>query len=116
MSQVVIDMILPIKKKWFDMIRSGEKKEEYRKMSHYYGSRLNRIIGTASLSEVLFEHAKSEPYVVLFRNGYSRQSPSFIAEVTVHKGYGKEEWGAVQGEEYYVFDILAMEEEMESNR
>ena len=28
-------LILPIKKKWFDMIVSGEKKEEYREIKHY---------------------------------------------------------------------------------
>ena len=32
--------ILPIKKKWFDMILSGEKKEEYREIKPYYRSRL----------------------------------------------------------------------------
>lgn len=29
-------LILPIKKKWFDMILSGEKKEEYREIKEYY--------------------------------------------------------------------------------
>ena len=33
-------LILPIKKKWFDMILSGEKKEEYREIKPYYDSRL----------------------------------------------------------------------------
>lgn len=27
-------LILPIKKKFFDMIKSGEKKEEYREIKH----------------------------------------------------------------------------------
>lgn len=27
-------LTLPIKKKWFDMIVSGEKKEEYRETNH----------------------------------------------------------------------------------
>jgi len=29
-------LTLPIKKKWFDMIASGEKKEEYREIKEYY--------------------------------------------------------------------------------
>lgn len=37
-------MILPIKKKWFDMIRSGEKKEEYREIKPYYDSRFRSRI------------------------------------------------------------------------
>lgn len=36
-------MILPIKKKWFDMILSGEKKEEYREIKDYYFSRFQRL-------------------------------------------------------------------------
>lgn len=28
-------LILPIKKKWFDMIASGQKKEEYREVKEY---------------------------------------------------------------------------------
>ena len=33
-------LTLPIKRKWFDMILSGEKKEEYREIKPYYESRL----------------------------------------------------------------------------
>lgn len=32
-------LTLPIKKKWFDMILSGEKKEEYRKIKPYWTKR-----------------------------------------------------------------------------
>lgn len=32
-------LTLPIKKKWFDMILSGEKKEEYREHNDYYFTR-----------------------------------------------------------------------------
>lgn len=37
-------LVLPIKKKWFDMILSGEKKEEYREIKPYYDSRLNKEV------------------------------------------------------------------------
>lgn len=33
-------IILTIKKRWFDMIKSGEKKEEYRDIRPFYDSRL----------------------------------------------------------------------------
>ena len=36
-------LILPIKKKWFDMILSGEKTEEYRKIDGYYMVRFSNI-------------------------------------------------------------------------
>ena len=34
-------LTLPIKKKWFDMILSGEKKEEYREIKPYYEKRFS---------------------------------------------------------------------------
>lgn len=36
-------LTLPIKKKWFDMIFSGDKKEEYRKLSEYYATRFRKL-------------------------------------------------------------------------
>lgn len=32
-------LTLPIKKKWFDMIKTREKKEEYREIKPYYTTR-----------------------------------------------------------------------------
>ena len=34
-------LILPIKKQWYDMILSGEKKEEYREIKPYYEKRFS---------------------------------------------------------------------------
>jgi len=34
---------LNLKKKWFDMIASGEKKEEYREMKKYWIKRMTNI-------------------------------------------------------------------------
>lgn len=36
-------LTLPIKKKWFDMIVAGEKKEEYREIKPYYDSRFKKL-------------------------------------------------------------------------
>lgn len=33
-------LVLPIKKKWFYMIASGQKKEEYREVKEYWTKRL----------------------------------------------------------------------------
>ena len=60
-------LTLPIKKKWFDMIKSGEKKEEYREITPYYNSRLGvRLIiqelingsNAKFISNVMFEYSK----------------------------------------------------------
>ena len=34
---------LPLKKKWFDMIKSGQKKEEYREITPYWISRFLKV-------------------------------------------------------------------------
>lgn len=36
-------LILPIKGKWFNMILSGDKREEYREIKPYYTTRFKKI-------------------------------------------------------------------------
>jgi len=38
-------LVLPIKKKWYDMILAGEKTEEYREIKSYYDSRFESVFG-----------------------------------------------------------------------
>lgn len=93
-------LTLPIKKKWFDMILDGEKTEEYRDITKYYISRLARYI-----SKPFMPDEDKERLFVVFRNGYRKDSPSFVVRCTVRIGKGKTEWGAEKGEEYFVLDI-----------
>jgi hypothetical protein len=93
-------LTLPIKKKWFDMIKSGEKKEEYREIKPYYDSRFLKSI----------EDKRPHTNIILFRNGYGKNKPTLKCEVIISKGYGKEEWGAEPNKMYYVLRILDMEE------
>lgn len=101
-------IVLPIKKKWFDMISSGEKKEEYREIKRYWDVRFLKQIG---LHESKFEDAKKlleeQPrgVIVTFRNGYSKDSPEIDVRCLLSIGQGKEEWGAEVGKKYYVLRI-----------
>lgn len=90
-------LTLPIKKRWFDMILSGEKKEEYREVKPYYERRFNSLF--------LFVGSNEYREQICFRNGYSAKSNSFIAECSLHKGNGKIEWGAEQDIEYFILTI-----------
>lgn len=92
-------LTLPIKKKWFDMIKSGEKKEEYREIKQYYKARF-ATLGVGDNSK----------YYILFRNGYSKNSPSIKCEVEINQGIGNPEWGAEPSKMYYVLKILSVEE------
>ena len=91
-------LTLPIKKKWFDMILSGEKKEEYREIKPYYTKRFQNLWK----GSLIGGDAERD---VLFRNGYSKNSPSFVAIVTLDTGKGKKEWGAECGVDYYRLHI-----------
>lgn len=100
-------LTLTIKKKWFDMICSGEKKEEYREISRYYASRFAPYLGW----EIINGQEKKKEFLCRLRNGYDVTSPSAVVRCTVSSGTGKPEWGAELGKRYYVLKILGFETE-----
>ena len=59
---------LPMKKKWFDMVASGEKKEEYRLASDHWLERIN--------APLIYDILVGNTVVVCFRNGYSKNAPT----------------------------------------
>ena len=110
-------LTLPIKKQWYDMLLSGEKKEEYREIKPYYTKRFRRITAPPHLDradsgdEIWLEACRAgrysdAPFEVLFRNGYSSDSPSFSANVCIRTGTGNTKWGAEEGNEYYILTII----------
>lgn len=96
-------LILPIKKKWFDMIASGEKKEEYRDIKPYYRTRFDNMMGSDIKID---EKLDAVTFLIVFRNGYSENSPSLTCRCKLRTGQGKEEWGAEPNKEYYILDII----------
>lgn len=100
-------LTLPIKKKWFDMILSGEKTEEYREIKPYWEKRFENVFS--------FVPWDGDPIVwnaqeVVFRNGYGNNVPSFTALCILDISTGKEEWGAEHGKQYFVLKILEIKE------
>lgn len=60
---------LTLKKKWFDLMKSGEKKIEFRDPSDWIFSRL------------LDENSNEKEYdLIEFKNGYGTNAPSFLCE------------------------------------
>lgn len=105
-------LTLPIKKKWFDMILSGEKKEEYREIKPYWDKRFETWLEIPKGEmDFFFRYILRDKKIpmpilpILFRNGYSKTSPSFIANCTLSVGTGKGEWGAELGKEYFVLTV-----------
>jgi len=92
---------LTLKKKWFDMISSGEKKEEYRGYSHYWVRRLFK-------DEVMpvFKDFDS----VHFVNGgnFHPSHPSITVQcLGIEIREGRPEWGAVEGVKYFVIKLVS---------
>lgn len=106
-------LTLTIEKKWFDMILSGEKTEEYRELKRYYDSRFRNAAMLknqeyqASVSEFrnLAATVDQDIGTVRFRNGYTTDAPCFLADCKLTVGEGKPEWGAVPGTEYYILKM-----------
>ena len=111
-------LILPIKKKWFDMILSGEKREEYREIKPYWKTRFQKYYGMLyNTTEVKDVDGNTPKYlwnpqskIIRFKNGYGKAAPYFDAECTIKEDYGKEEWGAEKGQKYYVLQIKSIME------
>ena len=93
-------LILPIKAKWYDMIESGIKKEEYREIKPYYTTRYQTI---GLLNENGLPTEKTTE--VILRNGYSATSRQMIVTVSLEIKQGNTAWGAKEGVEYYVLKI-----------
>lgn len=91
-------LTLPIKKKWFDMILSGEKTEEYRNITPYYNTRFRNVWGPPEWWY--------EPHKIKFRNGYRAFSPFIEAECTLATGTGKTKWGAEPGKKCFILHIV----------
>jgi hypothetical protein len=103
---------LTLKKKWFDMIASGEKKEEYRDMKEYWWKRLCTVGPVKySLATILNEGEQItslfKDYThVSFRNGYSKDARSMTIQCReIQTGNGKPEWGAEPGKKYFVIKL-----------
>lgn len=88
---------LNLKKRWFDMIASGEKKEEYRDVKSYWSARL--------LADILGNYKEFD--FIRFKNGYRKDAPTIDVELLGINlaNNGKEEWGAEPYQIYYILSL-----------
>ena len=100
-------LVLPIQKKWFDMIKSGEKKEEYREIKEYWFTRFkNNLFCIYDENLVIYLGTGR----VIFKNGYQKNAPKIMCEVGITTRKGNPKWGAKPNKLYYVLKILSVEE------
>ena len=82
-------LILPIKSKWFNMILSGDKQEEYREIKPYYTTGFKKIFEMYPNSNI---PTGLDKQLIGFRNGYGSSRPQFTAVCSLDIKTGKEEW------------------------
>lgn len=88
---------LVLKKRWWDMIESGEKKEEYRTISEYW---TKRLVDRQYLRSDAMNTYK--PYKeVCFHLGYTNITMKFEI-LSINRGHGIEEWGSGNKEVFII--------------
>jgi len=101
---------LTLNKKWFDMILSGEKKEEYRELKKYWSDRLLDKIMCDVHSGFLFnisdDFVAKKFDVIEFSNGYSPKSRKMTIEFEgLEIRGGNSYWGADDFSAYFVLKL-----------
>ncbi len=99
-----MDIKLTISRKWFDMILSGEKPEEYREVKKYWDERLSKCFSSTIRGETYYPIVEN----IHFFNGpyLSERLPNFKVKfegAEIREGNPK--WGAVKGTKYYVLKL-----------
>ena len=110
---------LVLKRKWWDMIASGEKKEEYRDANHYWAIRLldrqyrwysqnidypNDFIDWLCFRLTHNDIAFRSYENVCFHLGYTNTTMTFLIAYFA-LSMGKEEWGAEPGRYYFTIKL-----------
>jgi hypothetical protein len=117
---------LTLKKKWYDMVESDEKLEEYRELTAYWFMRLVfqsrkviayngwRVANDFNVGLLIKDPLSMKmigfvPFdEVKFTNGYSKASPTTTKKCGgIRIGEGKPEWGAEPGKQYFIISLSA---------
>ena len=116
-------LTLSIKKKWFDLIKAGIKKEEYREQSEYWIKRL--LLCSEKYLDSLWDIASVYPNsteilnrdlknlfrikhfdILIFTLGYPKAGDNerrlVFKNPKIRIGEGRPEWGAAPGKNYFV--------------
>ena len=85
---------LPLKAKWYNMIESGIKKEEYREMKPYW---YKRLCIPSPNEKLTFKHIN----YVRFRYGYTKNTMMFKID-SITTGKGNTGWGAPKDKNVFI--------------
>ena len=97
-------LYLPLKKKWFDMIVSGIKKEEYREINDYWTKRLVKTEGNL-IDDFTFKHFDYVEFTLGYPSADNTDARARFKFDGIEKNTGRIEWGAESEKIYYVIKI-----------
>ena len=130
-------LTLPLKKKWFDLIKAGVKKEEYREIKPYYEKRLLDYKAIKADAQALafkryilripYDVCKDYPRgfdTLVFTLGYPKADDAerrlVFKNPSIRIGEGNPEWGAEAGVQYFVITweeaLVTEEQNIEARR
>lgn len=120
---------LNLKRKWYDMIQSGDKLEEYREIKAYWAARIILVDGKKmsvkwwkewlegvsqgfAIVEMLEDYLRSEKMrfidfdITTFQNGMSKTADRCtVKHLGIKIKEGKPEWGAEEGVKYFCIQL-----------
>ena len=95
-------LTLPLKRKWFEMIKAGVKKEEYREINRYWTGRL--VAAMVPLTGTVLSFTNFD--TIVFTLGYPKADDTerrlVFKNPKIRIGTGRPEWGAEPGKLYFV--------------
>ena len=95
-SQIIKTIHLVLKHKWYDMIESGEKPEEYRDGTPYWAKRLlgcPTFVAQPARAGLCVFLPIEEGTTVTFHRGYTSTTMTFEVDSLLY-GHGLPQWGA----------------------
>ena len=102
---------LVLKRKWWDMIASGEKKEEYRDFNESWTKRILILTEQGQKKVHYFGNLDEEEIVeykdfdaICFHKGYTNTTMTFEND-GIEINYGREEWGAEPDKLYFIIKL-----------
>lgn len=110
-------LTLSLKRKWFDLIKAGEKKEEYRECSEYWIRRFEKLcsefeyvfLGHPSMLDErkkIISASGLKCDRLVFTLGYPKKDDAerrlTFKNPKIRIGTGRPEWGAEPGKLYFV--------------
>lgn len=104
---------LTVTKKWFDMISSGEKKEEYREFKQYWINRLCDKLPASVISggDIINRHSRQNLDIrifdfVDFKNGYGKSAPKLRIEcLGISVGEARPDWSDHAQGDYFKISL-----------